>query len=610
MSSSTGVSRIAAEQATPVRAAIVLVLLALVLGGTLTTLPGVPAHATGSVDGGTNVLAAGSLVVSASADGARPAALSGQTLRGSVYVYAQPPRDATTAWFYLDDPHMLQRPVSMVSAPPFSLQGAKSGLHNPWDTTTIGDGPHTLSVLYHYAGGRAVVEHAEFAVRNSSTAPAAAAAGLTFSEGELAVWRQRAVSGPYRTTGDVSANSPGDWTRIQNNAAAFMSNPASNRWNGPSGTGCVEAGAENPPSSGMDRLRDAAFVSLVTGNETMKQAVRHELVAQARMAGVNFADTSRWCTGRVHDLDPSFGIAFWMTRLLLAYDYVGEDTFTAQENQDVRSWFWHGARWLQLDVDRKLDDNFVNRAAGDYRLSSMRASNPGWGKVGFLGSQQTGSIARYYNNRRATAMFFVALVGVQQDDATFTASSKRFVKEWLRFSVYPDGWTGEFERWRSDLPDLGWAYSTYNVALAAMTADLFARQGDTELYTFTTSDGVHGTQGGTKGLRTVMRDHARYIDGTTVRYGTGQTPNATTSYRIDGVNGTWRSVHDVAATTIGNLYYKDDYLKNVYLRTAPGTTAYPASAASQGPFNAWQGVWGIYPGVLFMYGQMEATSPY
>lgn len=300
-----------------------------------------------------------------------------------------------------------------------------------------------------------------------------------------------------------------------------------------------------------------------------------------------------------------------MTKLHLAYDYLGADAFTASENALLRSWFWHGAKWLQVDADRKLDENFVNRYTGDYRLSSTRSSNPGWGKIGFLGSQQTGAVARYYNNRRATSMFFVGMVGVHQGDATFQASSKRFVKEWLMFSVYPDGWTGEFERWRSDLPDLGWAYSTYNMAYAAMTADLFARQGDTELYTFTTSAGVHGTEGGTKNLRTVMRDHGRHIDGTITRYGTDQPTQASSSYGIDGAHDSngWYSVHDIAAT-VGNLYYKDSYLRAIYTRTAPGTSGYPSRVASQGGATAWSGVWGVYPGVLFQYGQMEATSPY
>lgn len=436
-----------------------------------------------------------------------------------------------------------------------------------------------------------------------------AAGGVTYSEGELAVWRERAVAGPYRSVGDAGPNSPGDWDRIVANAEAFVADPSAGRWGGPSGEGCVQAGAEAPSPDAMDWLRDAAFVALVTDDDVLRQDVGAELLAQARVAGVDFADTDRWCPGVVHDLHPSFEVAYWMTRLALAYDYVGEDAFTAAEHELLRSWFWHAARWLQVDADRKLDDNFVNRYEGDYRLSPMRQADPGWDRVGYLDGPQIGAIARYYNNRRATSMFFVGLIGVQQDDAEFIASSKRFVTEWLMFSVYPDGWTGEFERWRSDLPDLGWAYSTYNVALAAMTADLLARHGDTELYTFTTSAGVHGTQGGPKSLHTVLRDHAGYLDGSQVRYGTDQPAQRTESHRIDGSTGDWHSVHDVAAT-VGNLYYDDAYLTGTYTRTTTTTLGYPSQVASQGPFSPWQGVWGIYPGVLFMHGQMEATSPY
>jgi hypothetical protein len=58
--------------------------------------------------------------------------------------------------------------------------------------------------------------------------------GLLHSAQEVEVWRLRAVKGPYRVAGDVSANSPGDWARIRQNADRFVANPGAARWNGPS----------------------------------------------------------------------------------------------------------------------------------------------------------------------------------------------------------------------------------------------------------------------------------------------------------------------------------------------------------------------------------------
>jgi hypothetical protein len=419
------------------------------------------------------------------------------------------------------------------------------------------------------------------------------------------VWRARATSGPYRSEGDVSPNSPGDWERIAGHAEAFRDDPSRNRWRGPSGDTCVGDDGD-PPRGEAELLRDAAFFSLVRDDPELRSLAASELLERARLPDLDFSDSTRWCPG-VYDSSPSFGIAAMLTRLLLTYDYLGMDSFSADEQAELQGWFHAAARWLRTDVEEKLDENFRAREEGDYRLSQQRSADPGWGKVGFLGSQRTGSVARYYNNRRSTAMFFVALVGWQQDDDDMIASSRRYVEEWLAFGVYPNGWTGEFERWREDLPDLGWAYSTYNVALASMIADLFARHGDTTIYEFETSDGVHGTEGGPKGLHRVLRDHAAYLDGTIERYGTDRDEfGGNHDYLIDGVHepAGWYSVHDIAAV-MANRYYADPYLRGVYMRTAEGTSGYPTEVATQGGADAWTGVWGIYPGVLFMHAQME-----
>jgi hypothetical protein len=58
--------------------------------------------------------------------------------------------------------------------------------------------------------------------------------GLHVTQEELTIWRQRSVSGPYRIAGDVSTNSPGDWTRIAGfavtNAQSFLNAPTADRW--------------------------------------------------------------------------------------------------------------------------------------------------------------------------------------------------------------------------------------------------------------------------------------------------------------------------------------------------------------------------------------------
>jgi len=57
--------------------------------------------------------------------------------------------------------------------------------------------------------------------------------GLHVTSAELAVWQTRSTSGPYKSNGDVSTNSPGDWDRIVSNKNSFESSPTSGRWAGP-----------------------------------------------------------------------------------------------------------------------------------------------------------------------------------------------------------------------------------------------------------------------------------------------------------------------------------------------------------------------------------------
>ena len=93
--------------------------------------------------------------------------------------------------------------------------------------------------------------------------------GLFVTQEELNIWRQRAAKGPYKTKGDVSPNSPGDWTRIQKNATAFLSNPSSDRWSGQTQDVCFVSKPSRPSRHYGVNMRDAAFYYLITGDTSI-----------------------------------------------------------------------------------------------------------------------------------------------------------------------------------------------------------------------------------------------------------------------------------------------------------------------------------------------------
>jgi hypothetical protein len=432
--------------------------------------------------------------------------------------------------------------------------------------------------------------------------------GLLHSPEEVEIWRQRTRTGPYRSSGDTSANSPGDWDRIQDNSARFLEEPSMARYGGPIegdlGT-CVQQGDSEPPVHEPGHLRDAAFVALLTERTTEANAVRKELLRQASEPGTDFANRARWCPGVLWDVNPSFMIANWLTKLLLAYDYLGPETFTPEERDLMDRWFRDAARFFQTDLDAALERNFEDRSE-NHRVHPSLQQDPQCSRVHYLDGPASCLIHQRYNNRHANNARFVGLVGLHQDDASLMQSGRAFVEEYLKFGVFPEGFVSDFERWQDDLPDLGWAYGAMTLGPVIVLADAFARAGDPSLYEYSTSVGAFGSEGGPKDLLFAARSFGEYLDGQRVRFGTDDPARrGDPEYLIDGSHESigWHGVHDVFFA-MANVYYRDPYIEGSYTRTGPDMPAYP-DEASGGPYTIWNGEGGIFPGMLLMYGQME-----
>lgn len=277
---------------------------------------------------------------------------------------------------------------------------------------------------------------------------------------ELAQWRIRAESGPYRTKGDVSQNSPGDGTRIPYQADAFLANPGWRHWLGNTSDTCYEWGDPSPHNEPSTNLRDAAFGYLVTGDTRYRDAVRGELLALAREPGLDFSNTTRWCTGSLRDGNPALEIGNWLSQLLVAYDYLGDESFSADQRATLDTWFRDAGHFFAAEVHASLDKNFVDRLSGDYRLTSYaHHMNGSTSTTSHYGGWDIYSLAKFYNNRRATAARFFGLVGIKLDDPELRSQAKRFVHEYLAYGTYPDGIVGDFDRWSTSFPDLGWDYA-------------------------------------------------------------------------------------------------------------------------------------------------------
>lgn len=464
--------------------------------------------------------------------------------------------------------------------------------------------------------------------------------GLHHTQEELDVWKQRAgiTAGTtkYKVAGDVSTNSPGDWTRIVNNANAFKSNPSNDYYNNQyTSGGCIPknyTGIYETRNAG-DGIRDAAFYYLHTGDATYAAPVRTQLLKFARDPNMDFSNTSRYCPGALGNIAPGFSIAQLMQKLLFAYDYVkGYGSLTSGEKTELNTWFRNSAVYFISNYDPGINNRFVNRPAGNYTISSGYLSLEGTASDGALlyyGGPKARVTARAFNNRNLDMVSLVGEVGVFLNDATMIASAKRYIKDMFAFAVYPSGAYVDMLRMTETDPDHGYGYSHLIGGWSFM--DALARIGDTELLDMETTrgttsvvSGVDFTTDGTtkKGPKMHIKFMQDLRNHTIAKYGTSNSANVgNVKWQIDGVDRdmstgsiTKQSVEDVAYALVSNYYFIKDgttSIRDGYRRTAAGAIAYPSSSQLKpfGPALGW--TMGLYPGILFSYGNMEGVvNPY
>ena len=416
----------------------------------------------------------------------------------------------------------------------------------------------------------------------------------------------------------MSANSPGDWTRIVNNKNTFMANQSAGRWAGQTSNSCVQPGYSLwfPTHSESVPIRDAAFYYLANNTagdrEIVRIAVRNELIAQAATPGTDFSNRTRWCQqnpyGPVIDEDPAFGLSVWLTKLLFAYDYI-RPSLTPGERSTLDTWFLNAGTYFVQNLDKWLTAaRFPGRNSDNYSNPTNQGVGGEIKRTHFDGWQTDGWI-QTWSNRAATIIRFGTLVGVMLNDTYLKNQGKRYFKESIKYGTFPDGTIVEYYRWENSHPDLGWAYASIFLGSLASMADAFARTGDLELYNFSTSEGHNGTAGGPKNLSQMITLHLSMVNGTIVRYGTETAANnGNSNHRInteDPISGE-RYVDDTDFAQ-ANVFYRSAFNKSIYLREASGAPAYPPGGGQTGPWNPWTGEWGVYPGVLFMFGQMDGN---
>ncbi len=130
-----------------------------------------PGHTAVTIPITLTVTAAGgggfALQVSPAANRSGATPLAGVSLSGDRFVFLTPEAGVTSVSFYLDNPAATGTPARVENGAPFDFKGGTAAAALRWDTSTVPDGPHTITAKVTHAGGTVTVT-STFGIANSA----------------------------------------------------------------------------------------------------------------------------------------------------------------------------------------------------------------------------------------------------------------------------------------------------------------------------------------------------------------------------------------------------------------------------------------------------------
>jgi len=433
-------------------------------------------------------------------------------------------------------------------------------------------------------------------------------------------------SGPYYSQGDAGHGgqwSPGAGAYAESGAAAFLANPQESYWSQPDlPFGSFDPGPPHNTTHARPMLAAWCWATQPGRSDAdqLRDAVKAYLLDHARDPSLDYSDPAKYPhTQHGAAQNPIFGVAEWLVGVFKARDLLHREVFTAGENQELDAWMYGYANWVFAWINWVHRNNAPNRLDRSYSTISSNWGNND-GRLPYDGGPPITFAALAYTNRHATTVMAASFAanylrrhGVQPALVTepsygvstvesLVDQSRLFVEEMLRFSVYPEGFQGDFERSSQDHHTnppawLGWSYSMNTCNSCLMIASFHARRGDMSVWNFQTTSGVGGSEGvpieggfAGKSLHFWVWAMVRYHPGSDwdwerVRYGQDLVLPA--------------FVQDVYPAALASRLAPDDgLLAAAWRREGAGFPAYPQTEHDQGPWDGWQGQGGIMVGLI------------
>ncbi|MEX2377993.1 MAG: G8 domain-containing protein [Dehalococcoidia bacterium] len=107
-----------------------------------------------------------SLLTSSSPNRSQATELSEKTVQGDVYVFVDPEEEVRTVTFYMDDQSLNGETFQIENLAPYDMAGTGSRSANPFDTTQLRDGLHSVAALVELVDGVDTLLSATFRVLN------------------------------------------------------------------------------------------------------------------------------------------------------------------------------------------------------------------------------------------------------------------------------------------------------------------------------------------------------------------------------------------------------------------------------------------------------------
>jgi hypothetical protein len=461
--------------------------------------------------------------------------------RSGAYVAPPPPNAPTNLNATAGDMQVSLSWNSVAGATSYSVKrsttsgGPYSTIVSGHTTTSYIDSSLTNGSTYYYVVSASNAEGESGNSTQASATPVEGGSGggsnlaLLVTSEEVAMWQDRAVNGPFKSSGDFSTNSPGHWDEMVTDANADWSTA---RWTGPpalkadgsvakSGDGASQT-ENDPPGSTQTmghRMIGAAYVAVTNNDTALAQSIVDEIRWYSQQARLDFGNRTLWPYDYYYDINPLFMITIWVLPLVEAYDAC---RVLVPADAAVEQWFYDLADVASVNGNT-LDRQFPNRDNDDYtsRSSFIDTSISPTTRLANGDVVYHLGISRYYNNRRTDMIGFAGLVGLMLGDTTLVEDSKRYIREWVMFGnrTTPGQWTcGDHNRGSSTFPQLSFSYDIGALGRIIPFMEALARSGDTSLYDFSSSIGSAEPNWGSNHFKTTKQYSVSFPSYATILY--------------------------------------------------------------------------------------------